>query len=68
MVGKPERAFFLAALASIDESLTPQQVVMIGDDVRDDVLGAINAGMHAILVKTGKYYRGFFDFFFFVSI
>uniref|UniRef100_A0A8R1TYI5 Haloacid dehalogenase-like hydrolase domain-containing protein 2 n=1 Tax=Onchocerca volvulus TaxID=6282 RepID=A0A8R1TYI5_ONCVO len=58
VVGKPERAFFLAALASIDESLTPQQVVMIGDDVRDDVLGAINAGMHAILVKTGKYYRG----------
>ncbi|VIO99440.1 haloacid dehalogenase-like hydrolase domain containing 2, putative [Brugia malayi] len=58
VVGKPERAFFLTALASIDESLTPQQAVMIGDDVRDDVLGAINAGMHAILVKTGKYCKG----------
>ncbi|VDP14857.1 unnamed protein product [Onchocerca flexuosa] len=58
VVGKPERAFFLTALASIDNSLTPQQVVMIGDDVRDDVLGAINAGMHAILVKTGKYCEG----------
>ncbi|EFO18667.1 HAD-superfamily subfamily IIA hydrolase [Loa loa] len=55
VVGKPERAFFLTALASIDESLAPQQAVMIGDDVRDDILGAINAGMRAILVKTGKY-------------
>ncbi|MCP9264548.1 Haloacid dehalogenase-like hydrolase domain-containing protein 2 [Dirofilaria immitis] len=36
---------FLTALASIDDSLMPQQAVMIGDDVRDDVLGAINAGM-----------------------
>ncbi|KAM3716735.1 Haloacid dehalogenase-like hydrolase domain-containing protein [Dirofilaria immitis] len=58
VVGKPERAFFLTALASIDDSLMPQQAVMIGDDVRDDVLGAINAGMRAILVKTGKYYKG----------
>uniref|UniRef100_A0A915Q5Q1 Haloacid dehalogenase-like hydrolase domain-containing protein 2 n=1 Tax=Setaria digitata TaxID=48799 RepID=A0A915Q5Q1_9BILA len=58
VVGKPERAFFLTALASIDDSLTPQQAIMIGDDVRDDVLGAINAGMHAILVKTGKYCEG----------
>ncbi|VBB30806.1 unnamed protein product [Acanthocheilonema viteae] len=58
VVGKPEREFFLTALASIDNSLTPQQAVMIGDDVRDDVLGAINAGMRAILVKTGKYSEG----------
>lgn len=62
MVGKPERAFFLTALASTDNSLMPQQAVMIGDDVRDDILGAINAGMRAILVKTGKYSEGFFDF------
>lgn len=62
MVGKPESAFFLAALASIDESLIPQQAVMIGDDVRDDILGAINAGMRGILVKTGKYRRGFLSF------
>uniref|UniRef100_A0A0R3RQQ2 Haloacid dehalogenase-like hydrolase domain-containing protein 2 n=1 Tax=Elaeophora elaphi TaxID=1147741 RepID=A0A0R3RQQ2_9BILA len=58
VIGKPERAFFLMALASIDNSLTPQQAIMIGDDVRDDVLGAINAGMRAILVKTGKYSGG----------
>lgn len=64
MVGKPERAFFLSALAGTDNSLTPQQAIMIGDDVRDDVLGAINAGMRAILVRTGKYCSGFFSFFF----
>lgn len=34
------------------------QTVMIGDDVTDDVLGAINAGMKAILVRTGKYRKG----------
>ena len=28
---------------------------MIGDDVRDDVLGAINCGMMGCLVKTGKF-------------
>ncbi|CAG9530110.1 unnamed protein product [Cercopithifilaria johnstoni] len=58
VVGKPERAFFLTALANTDKSLIPQQAVMIGDDVRDDVLGAINVGMRAILVKTGKYSEG----------
>lgn len=28
---------------------------MFGDDVRDDVLGAQNAGFQGCLVKTGKY-------------
>lgn len=58
MVGKPVRAFFESALESIDESLKPEQAVMIGDDARDDALGAINAGMRAILVRTGKYREG----------
>lgn len=31
---------------------------MIGDDVRDDVLGAQNAGFQGCLVKTGKYRDG----------
>lgn len=31
---------------------------MIGDDVRDDCLGAIKAGLSAILVQTGKYKPG----------
>lgn len=58
VVGKPEQRFFLSALESMDEKIAPSDAVMIGDDARDDALGAINAGMHAILVKTGKYRTG----------
>ena len=38
--------------------VSPSQCVMIGDDYRDDVEGAMNAGMEAILVRTGKYRTG----------
>uniref|UniRef100_A0A914ZME4 Haloacid dehalogenase-like hydrolase domain-containing protein 2 n=1 Tax=Parascaris univalens TaxID=6257 RepID=A0A914ZME4_PARUN len=58
VVGKPEQRFFLSALESLEEKIAPSNAVMIGDDARDDALGAINAGMHAILVKTGKYRTG----------
>lgn len=34
------------------------KIVMIGDDVRDDVNGALGIGYNAILVKTGKYRQG----------
>ncbi|CAK9024770.1 unnamed protein product [Durusdinium trenchii] len=33
-------------------------VVMVGDDVRDDIQGAMDVGMQAILVRTGKYRPG----------
>ena len=32
--------------------------VMIGDDVQDDVQGAISFGMRGCLVRTGKYREG----------
>uniref|UniRef100_A0A1I8AG27 Haloacid dehalogenase-like hydrolase domain-containing protein 2 n=1 Tax=Steinernema glaseri TaxID=37863 RepID=A0A1I8AG27_9BILA len=51
VVGKPEKAFFHSAV----ESLNASDVLMIGDDVRDDVCGAIDAGFKGILVRTGKY-------------
>ncbi|KAJ1346336.1 hypothetical protein KIN20_001098 [Parelaphostrongylus tenuis] len=35
-----------------------KNTVMIGDDVVDDVMGAINSGMKGILVRTGKYRKG----------
>lgn len=54
VVGKPEKNFFKMALNELSES----EAVMIGDDVNDDVIGAINAGLKAILVKTGKYREG----------
>lgn len=56
VVGKPEKPFFLEALRSI--GCQPEEAVMIGDDVRDDVGGAQSAGMLGILVKTGKYRLG----------
>ncbi|XP_002739766.2 haloacid dehalogenase-like hydrolase domain-containing protein 2 [Saccoglossus kowalevskii] len=53
VVGKPKKGFFLSALKGME--CKPQNAVMIGDDVRDDVGGAQQAGMQGILVKTGKY-------------
>ncbi|NRB77710.1 MAG: HAD hydrolase-like protein, partial [Saccharospirillaceae bacterium] len=29
--------------------------LMIGDDIYGDIEGALNSGMDAVLVKTGKY-------------
>ncbi|KAK2818956.1 hypothetical protein Q5P01_024517 [Channa striata] len=56
VVGKPERTFFTQALS--DLGCSPGEAIMIGDDARDDVGGAQNAGMLGILVKTGKYREG----------
>lgn len=53
IVGKPASAFFQHAL--LDAGLSADQVLMIGDDVYGDVQGAIKAGLHACLVRTGKY-------------
>ncbi|CAH1113301.1 unnamed protein product [Psylliodes chrysocephalus] len=51
LVGKPNKSFFLSALNNIP----PGEAVMIGDDVTDDVQGAMNAGLRGYLVQTGKY-------------
>lgn len=56
VVGKPEAAFFAEALEALN--VTPQQAIMIGDDVIDDVEGAMKIGMMGALVKTGKYRAG----------
>lgn len=53
VVGKPSEKFFLSAIEEF--GCTPQECIMIGDDVRDDIGGAQNAGMRGILVRTGKY-------------
>ncbi|XP_062587395.1 haloacid dehalogenase-like hydrolase domain-containing protein 2 [Saccostrea cucullata] len=53
VVGKPERTFFLSAVEEFN--CLPEECVMIGDDVRDDINGAQNCGMLGILVQTGKY-------------
>lgn len=56
VVGKPDPEFFQRALSDID--CPPGESVMIGDDVHDDVCGAIAAGLRGVLVRTGKYRPG----------
>jgi HAD superfamily hydrolase (TIGR01458 family) len=56
VVGKPAADFFHRALADAD--CPASEAVMIGDDVQDDVCGAIAAGLRGILVRTGKYRPG----------
>ncbi|XP_054153459.1 haloacid dehalogenase-like hydrolase domain-containing protein 2 [Oppia nitens] len=53
VVGKPNDQFFMQALEPFD--CRPDEAVMIGDDVRDDIDGAQRLGMTGILVQTGKY-------------
>ena len=52
VVGKPALTFFHAALEEL--GCEAAATVMIGDDVRDDVGGAQQAGMRGVLVQTGK--------------
>ena len=56
VLGKPARVFFDSALQSL--GLPAEEVLMVGDDVEADVNGAMQAGLRACLVKTGKYRAG----------
>lgn len=56
LFGKPSPGFFAAAISSL--GCPRDEVVMIGDDAESDVGGAMVAGIHGILVKTGKYRAG----------
>jgi len=56
VIGKPARAFFNAAVSSL--GCQAIDIVMVGDDVISDVIGAMDAGLQGILVKTGKYRSG----------
>jgi HAD superfamily hydrolase (TIGR01458 family) len=52
-VGKPAAPMFEEALVSA--GATPGDAVMVGDDLRSDVLAAQALGMRGVLVRTGKY-------------
>ena len=54
--GKPEKAYFDAALAML--GMDADRVAMVGDDMVNDILGAQAAGLTGILVRTGKYREG----------
>ena len=53
VVGKPARGFFEQVLA--DLGVDAARTAMIGDDIESDIGGALDAGLSAILVRTGKY-------------
>lgn len=53
ILGKPAAGFFQAAVDSL--GCDKSEVLMIGDDVESDVLGASQAGLAACLVRTGKF-------------
>ncbi len=56
IIGKPAARFFQDVAASL--GVDDDGVLMVGDDVLSDVLGAQNAGLRACLVRSGKYRRG----------
>ena len=53
IIGKPSELFFNIALDSLQ--LSPSDVIMVGDDITTDILGAEKVGMRSVLVRTGKF-------------
>merc|ERR1719391_169864 len=51
--GKPDATFFKAGVSAL--GLSPENILMVGDDIVSDVGGAQKAGLRGVLVKTGKY-------------
>ena len=73
VVGKPSKQFFHLPLSALEmEDAEASQVLMVGDDIKDDVLGKLglrdttrytitgaqDAGLVGALVQTGKYMEG----------
>jgi len=50
--GKPSKDYFLQALEKLN--LSADDVIVVGDDIETDILGAQNSNFRGILVKTGK--------------
>jgi HAD superfamily hydrolase (TIGR01549 family) len=48
---KPHPSIFTAALQLLD--VEPAEAVMVGDSFKHDIIGALNAGMRAILLNRG---------------
>ncbi|HEX2449923.1 MAG TPA: TIGR01458 family HAD-type hydrolase [Gemmatimonadales bacterium] len=55
LVGKPSKAFFGGAAASLGLAEVSKSIVMVGDDLWSDIRGAQEAGLAGWLVRTGKY-------------
>lgn len=58
VVGKPSIAFYNEALQRLQQqnaSASFEQVVIVSDDVKGDLGGAKELGMHTVFVTSGKY-------------
>ena len=53
IVGKPSKDFFKMAINDWD--FPKKNILMIGDDIRVDIKGAIDYGIKGAIVKTGKF-------------
>ncbi|RAH36524.1 TIGR01458 family HAD-type hydrolase [Halomonas sp. SL1] len=56
VLGKPAAGFFRAVLE--DAGVEPHEALMVGDDVECDVAAALELGLEACLVRSGKYRDG----------
>lgn len=59
IMGKPSAAFFNRVLA--DTHVSPDQAVLVGDDLDSDVGGAQRHGIDGVLVKTGKFRQQYLE-------
>ncbi|HWU35043.1 MAG TPA: TIGR01458 family HAD-type hydrolase [Methylovorus sp.] len=57
LMGKPSADFFAMALISM--GVAACDAVLIGDDIDADIAGAQQAGLHGVLVQTGKYRQAY---------
>jgi HAD superfamily hydrolase (TIGR01458 family) len=57
VAGKPSAGFFDTVIG--DLGVDRSSVAMVGDDVETDIGGALDAGIAAVLVRTGKYREDF---------
>jgi len=57
VTGKPALEFYSAAISLLTAGSNnkPEDIVMIGDDIRGDIEAAQKAGLTALLVRTGKF-------------
>ena len=53
VLGKPSPAFFQQALQTIN--IAPDEAIMVGDDIENDIGGAQATGIRGVFVCTGKY-------------
>ena len=53
IMGKPSETFFEIALDTLQ--LSPSDVIVVGDDITSDIVGAQRMKMRSIFVKTGKF-------------